>query len=154
MSPHNIEVTSKLVVTIGSINGVAIKARRPLAADECVPAAEALARAFRFLGKRWNAVVLGHLSAGPAGFRELSRAIEGISDSVLSDRLADLASGGLITRTVSEGPPLSVSYALTDRGRALMPALEQIANWARDNLPDSDGEPPAPAHTKHAGRGL
>jgi DNA-binding HxlR family transcriptional regulator len=104
-------------------------------AEQCIPAAEELARAFRFLGKRWNAVVLGHLSAGPAGFRELSRATGGISDSVLADRLAGLAQGGLITRTVDEGPPLAVSYELTDRGRALMPALEQIALWARDNLP-------------------
>jgi DNA-binding HxlR family transcriptional regulator len=104
--------------------------------EQCIPAAGLLARAFTFLGKRWNAVVLGHLSAGPAGFRELSRAIDGISDSVLSDRLADLTKGGLITRTVIEGPPMASSYELTDRGRALMPALEQIAEWARDNLPE------------------
>jgi DNA-binding HxlR family transcriptional regulator len=104
--------------------------------DACVPAADALARAFKFLGKRWNAVVLGHLSAGPAGFRELSRAIGTISDSVLSDRLSDLAAGGLIVRTVDEGPPLSVSYALTDRARLLMPALEQIAFWAQEHLPE------------------
>jgi DNA-binding HxlR family transcriptional regulator len=106
-------------------------------AEECIPAADALARAFRFLGKRWNAVVLGHLSAGPAGFRDLSRAIDGISDSVLSGRLADLAAGGLITRTVDEGPPVTVTYELTDRGRALMPALEQIALWADENLPEA-----------------
>jgi DNA-binding HxlR family transcriptional regulator len=111
-------------------------ARQPISAEQCKPAAALLARAFRFLGKRWNAVVLGHLSAGPAGFRELSRAIDGISDSVLSDRLADLAEGGLIRRTVNEGPPMTSSYELTDRGRALMPALEQIANWARENLPE------------------
>jgi DNA-binding HxlR family transcriptional regulator len=109
-----------------------------VAPDERTPAAGALSRAFRFLGKRWNAVVLGHLSAGPAGFRDLSRAIDGISDSVLSDRLADLARGGLIIRTVEEGPPLAVSYALTERGRALMPALEQIAIWAQENLPAED----------------
>ncbi len=108
-------------------------------ADQCIPSAELLARAFRFLGKRWNAVVLGHLSAGPAGFRELSRAIDGISDSVLSDRLADLANGGLITRMVIEGPPITSSYELTDRGRALMPALEQITVWARENLPEQGG---------------
>ncbi len=100
-----------------------------------MPRADGLARAFRFLGKRWNAVVLGHLSEGAAGFRELSRAIDGISDSVLSDRLTDLAAGGLIARTVEEGPPVAVSYALTDRGRALMPALEEIARWAEDHLP-------------------
>ena len=44
------------------------------------------------------------------------------------------AAGGLVTRTVDEGPPLSVSYALTDSGRALMPALEQIAQWAKEHL--------------------
>jgi DNA-binding HxlR family transcriptional regulator len=104
----------------------------------CVPAGAALARAFRFLGKRWNAVVLGTLSRGPAGFRELSRAIDGISDSVLSDRLSDLAAAGLIVRRVDEGPPIAVSYALTERGRALMPALEQIAQWAERHLP-ADG---------------
>ena len=109
-----------------------------LTEGECVPASAALARALRFLGKRWNAVVLGHLSHGPAGFRELSRAIEGVSDSVLSDRLSELTAGGLITRTVDAGPPVTVSYALTDRGHALMPALEQIAVWAQENLPADD----------------
>jgi DNA-binding HxlR family transcriptional regulator len=104
--------------------------------DACIPSAAALARAFTFLGKRWNAILLGHLSAGPAGYRELSRTIDGNSDSVLSDRLSDLVNGGLITRTVDEGPPLAVTYALTERGRALMPALEQIAVWAQDNLPE------------------
>lgn len=105
-----------------------------LASEDCVRGDAALARAFVFLGKRWNAVVLGMLSSGPAGFRELSRAIGGISDSVLSDRLADLAGAGLIARTVDEGPPVSVSYALTDRGRALIPALAQISLWAQEHL--------------------
>jgi DNA-binding HxlR family transcriptional regulator len=102
--------------------------------EACVRGDAALARAFVLLGKRWNALVLGSLSESPAGFRELSRAIGGISDSVLSDRLSDLAGAGLIARTVDEGPPLAVSYALTDRGRALMPALEQVARWAQEHL--------------------
>jgi len=103
-------------------------------AQECVPAADALGRAFGFLGKRWTALVLGHLSAGPVGFRELSRAIGGVSDSVLSERLSDLAAGGLLLRTVDAGPPVSVTYRLTPSGRALMPALEQIAEWAEEHL--------------------
>jgi len=118
------------------MRGVATTPKRAPEADSeaCSRGDAALARAFVFLGKRWNAVVLGILSEGPAGFRQLSRAIGGISDSVLSDRLADLAQTGLIARTVDEGPPVSVSYALTDRGRALMPALEQIALWAQEHL--------------------
>jgi DNA-binding HxlR family transcriptional regulator len=106
-----------------------------LSADQCRPAAEDLARAFAFLGKRWAAMILGYLSHGPAGFRDLSRGIGGISDSVLSERLADLAAGGLISRTVRDGPPVSVIYELTERGSTLMPALDLIARWARDNLP-------------------
>ena len=101
---------------------------------ECIAASASLAQAFEFLGKRWNGVVLGVLSEGPAGFRELSRAIAGISDSMLSDRLSDLARAGLIERTVEPGPPIAVTYALTDRGLALVPALEQIALWAREHL--------------------
>jgi DNA-binding HxlR family transcriptional regulator len=104
------------------------------ASEACVRGDAALARAFEFLGKRWNGVVLGNLREGPAGFRELSRSIGGISDSVLSDRLSDLAQAGLIARTVDEGPPLAVSYALTARGDALMPALEQISLWSQEHL--------------------
>ncbi|MDX6467875.1 MAG: hypothetical protein QOI27_2915 [Gaiellaceae bacterium] len=104
--------------------------------DECIRSDAALTRAFRFLGKRWYAVILGALSSGPAGFRELSRAIGGISDSVLSDRLADLSATGLIARCVEEGPPVTVSYALTDRGHALMPALDQVSMWAQEHLPE------------------
>jgi len=111
-----------------------------VSASECEPAAEHLARAFGFLGKRWTAMILGHLSHGPAGFRDLSRAIGGISDSVLSERLAGLAAGGLITREVCDGPPVTVTYQLTDRGRALMPALDLIARWARDNLATPAGQ--------------
>jgi DNA-binding HxlR family transcriptional regulator len=116
---------------------------RGLDTETCARSDVHLARAFRFLGKRWSGVVLGALISAPAGFRELSRAIDGISDSVLSDRLADLCGAGLISRTVDEGPPLSVAYALTERGRALIPALEELARWASEHLPADDDRPPA-----------
>ncbi|PZF83412.1 winged helix-turn-helix transcriptional regulator [Jiangella anatolica] len=110
-------------------------------AEACVRTDEALTRAFGILGKRWNALVLGGLRTGPAGFRELSRAIGGVSDSVLADRLAELTKNHLVHRQVDEGPPVAVSYELTDRGRALMPALDQISAWAVEHLPP---EPSAP----------
>jgi DNA-binding HxlR family transcriptional regulator len=97
-----------------------------------------LARAFQLLGKRWSGVVLGTLRQGPAGFRELSRATDGISDSVLTDRLADLTAAGVIARTVEEGPPLAVFYSLTPSGEALMPALAQISLWAQEHLPSEE----------------
>ncbi|MFE9656223.1 winged helix-turn-helix transcriptional regulator [Micromonospora sp. NPDC006431] len=100
-----------------------------------------LARAFAFLGKRWNGVLLGTLANGPAGFAELARALPGISESVLSDRLGELCRVGLVSRTVREGPPVGVSYQLTDRGAALLPALDALARWAHDHLPAEPGRP-------------
>jgi DNA-binding HxlR family transcriptional regulator len=98
-----------------------------------------LTRAFAFLGKRWNGVLLGTLAHGPAGFAELNRALPGISESVLSDRLGELCRVGLVSRTVREGPPLGVTYQLTERGAALLPALDALARWADENLPDAPG---------------
>ncbi|MGI5282381.1 winged helix-turn-helix transcriptional regulator [Nonomuraea polychroma] len=106
----------------------------PHDADSCERSDAALTRAFSVLGKRWSGVVLASLRQGPAGFRELSRTIGRISDSVLSDRLSELTKGGLVARTVDEGPPVTVSYELTASGRALMPALDELSKWAQDHL--------------------
>ena len=114
------------------------RATRP-ADDACVSADAALVRAFDLLGKRWTGVMLGTLRGGPAGFRSLARAVDGISDSVLSDRLRELTEAGLVARTVTEGPPLSVTYALTEAGTALLPALEQITRWAEEHLGATEG---------------
>ncbi len=95
----------------------------------------ALARAFGFLGKRWNGVILATLLSGPAGFSELRRAVHGISDSVLADRLAELGRTGLVERSVEAGPPVAVSYRLTPAGLALLPVLRELTAWAQANLP-------------------
>jgi DNA-binding HxlR family transcriptional regulator len=87
--------------------------------------------------------MLATLRDSAVGFRVLSRAISGISDSVLSDRLSELSDAGLIIRSVKEGPPVSVSYALAEAGEALLPALEQIGRWADVHLP-AKGSTPRP----------
>lgn len=93
-----------------------------------------LTLAFCFLGKRWNGVLLGTLMGGPAGFSELSRAVAGISDSMLSERLAELTAAGLVLRRVVAGPPVAVTYELSPTGAALIPALTELSRWASENL--------------------
>jgi DNA-binding HxlR family transcriptional regulator len=90
----------------------------------------ALSRVFDFLGKRWNGLILGMLSGGPVGFSGLARAVTGISDSVLSERLAGLTKAGLVSRTVDPGPPVAVIYQLTESGCALLPAMRELIRWA------------------------
>lgn len=94
----------------------------------------ALSAVFEILGKRWNGVILGSLANGAVGFSTLARAIPGISDSVLSERLTGLTKLGLVIRTVSAGPPVSVTYELSPSGLALLPALAGLTEWAKGNL--------------------
>ncbi|WP_406439178.1 helix-turn-helix transcriptional regulator [Streptomyces sp. NBC_00631] len=96
-----------------------------------------ITRVFQVLGKRWNGPILSVLMDRPAHFTTLRRAIPGISERMLSDRLAELGAAGLVVREVDEGPPLRVSYRLTAAGAALEPALKTLGEWARDHLPDS-----------------
>ncbi len=93
-----------------------------------------LVRAFEFLGKRWSGVILASLSTGPVGYAELRRGVGAITDSVLSDRLTELAAGGLIERTVTDTKPPGVTYALTAAGAALFPILQRLAGWADEYL--------------------
>lgn len=104
---------------------------------------KALVRAFGFLGKRWNGIILSVLTLGSAGFTELKRGVGGISDSVLSERLSELGRAGLVLRSVDEGPPVAVLYSLTASGQALQPAIEELRAWAVENLPEEacEGQP-------------
>jgi DNA-binding HxlR family transcriptional regulator len=103
--------------------------------EEHEPCNAALARAFGFFGKRWTGVILATLLEGPAGFSALRRTVGGISDSVLSERLAELGRAGLVSRTVSQGPPLAVTYEMTVAGQGLMPTMRELTAWANVNLP-------------------
>jgi DNA-binding HxlR family transcriptional regulator len=98
---------------------------------------QALTRAFAVLGKRWNGVLIGTLIDGPAGFAQLARSIDGISESVLSDRLSELAKAGLLSRQVHNGPPVTVTYELTQCGQGLVPALRELGRWASESLAPS-----------------
>ncbi len=94
----------------------------------------AVTLAFSVLGKRWNGMILGVLGSGSASFVALRRAVSGISDTVLSDRLVELVELGLVRRAVAEGPPVTVSYELTPAGAEVVPTIEELGAWARRNL--------------------
>jgi DNA-binding HxlR family transcriptional regulator len=83
-------------------------------------------------------MILGALMGGPAGFSELRRALGGISDSVLSERLSELTTADLLIREVDPGPPVAVRYRLAPRGMALVPVLRDLMDWARGNLRPAD----------------
>src|SRR6266498_5286104 len=89
-------------------------------------------RAIELIGKRWTGAVVKALVPAPARFNQLLAGIPGISDRVLTERLRELETEGVVERLVDPGPPVRVSYRLTARGRALEPVLASIDAWAAD----------------------
>ena len=87
----------------------------------------ALTECMAIIAGAWAPNVIWHLRAGPRRFNELRLDIPPISAKVLSRRLRELESRGLITRTLQPTKPPSVEYALTPLGRELTPALEAVA---------------------------
>ncbi len=95
-------------------------------------------RAFDLLGKRWTGLILALLADGPMRFNELLRAVPGLSDRVMTERLRELAAAGLVERRVDAGPPTSITYGLTDAGTAVGPVIDAVLQWA-EILPDPHG---------------
>ncbi|MGW1895244.1 winged helix-turn-helix transcriptional regulator [Streptomyces sp. NPDC002004] len=114
-------------------------AGNPVVHDEatCKKVDEGITRVFALLGKRWTGLIVAVLIQSPAHFADLRRAIPGISERMLSDRLTELGAAGLVVREVDEGPPLRVSYRLTEAGAALEGALEELGRWAETHLPEA-----------------
>jgi DNA-binding HxlR family transcriptional regulator len=83
------------------------------------------------LGRPWNCLLLNVLQAGPLRFSELSAAACGPGDKVLSARLKELERHGLLVRQVEPGPPVRVSYALTEQGRGFGEVAAAIERWGR-----------------------
>ena len=80
---------------------------------------QAAVEALQVFGSRWTIEILSTLYiAGPRRFNEMKSLLEGISSRTLSDKLTLLAEEGLIIRTVDEGPPVRVAYALSEHGIA------------------------------------
>mgnify|MGYP000975480065 FL=1 len=85
--------------------------------------------AIHILGKRWTGLILWTLLSGPKRFSEIEAAIP-VSGRLLSERLKELESEGLVTREVFPEVPVRVVYSLTPKGQAMEPILAAVQQWA------------------------
>jgi len=88
-------------------------------------------RAVELVGKRWTGAMLSVLLDGPLRFSEIKTLVPDLSDRLLSERLKELESEQIVERRVHDEPPVRVEYALTDKGRALEPAVRALQDWAQ-----------------------
>ncbi len=95
--------------------------------------ASPLLESFERIGSPWRLVVLDTLHGTEMRFSELREAT-GASQSTLARVLDDLESEGLVDRRVEEESPVATYYWLTEKGRALQPALRSLTEWAEEYL--------------------
>jgi DNA-binding HxlR family transcriptional regulator len=86
--------------------------------------------AIELIGKRWTGAIVCALTEEPLRFGELARAVPGLSDRLLSQRLRELEEEGLVEREVEAGTPVRVTYSLTKKGAELDPAIQELRAWA------------------------
>jgi DNA-binding HxlR family transcriptional regulator len=97
--------------------------------EDCQALSDVLAR----VGDRWTILTVGMLAGGPRRFNEMRRAIDGITQRMLTLTLRALERDGLVIRTPYPTLPISVEYALSARGSSLLIPLIALAEWAREH---------------------
>lgn len=88
------------------------------------------------IGDKWTLIVLFSLEKGTMRFNELYRSIPDISQKMLASTLKLLVSDGIIGRKLYPGVPPVVEYSLTDRGKSLIPHINALIDWAKQNMED------------------
>ena len=83
---------------------------------------------------KWTLLIVRDLSEGRSRFCELERSLSGISPRTLSLRLRDLEQLGVVERQTFPEVPPRVEYALTDKGRALLPLIEDMRSFGEQWL--------------------
>ncbi|GFP78097.1 helix-turn-helix transcriptional regulator [Clostridium sp. YIM B02505] len=86
--------------------------------------------AFSLLGKRWSGLIIRTLLSGPKRFSDISETIPNMSARMLTERFKELEKEGIIKRTVYPEIPVRIEYELTDKGRDLETAMDEIQKWA------------------------
>lgn len=86
------------------------------------------------VGDKWSMLIVMILSDGPKRFSELKRAIDGISQRMLTLSLRGLERDGLLTRTVTPSIPPRVDYQLTELGVSLRQPVKALGEWAIDHI--------------------
>jgi DNA-binding HxlR family transcriptional regulator len=98
-----------------------------------------MAHALDLVGERWALLVVRELMHGPKRYTDLAERLPGIGTNILASRLRDLEAGGVVARRTLPPPAASRVYELTEYGRALRPALRELALWGARSLgPPSD----------------
>lgn len=90
---------------------------------------------FARLGDKWSVLIVMTLSQGPLRFNAIKRAIDGISQQMLTRALRTLERDGMVQRQVFPTVPPQVEYSLTGLGQSLADPIRALGGWVQDHMP-------------------
>jgi len=99
------------------------------ATDNKCPAEFTLA----MIGGRWKIPILFHLLGGRKRFTELARALNGVTQKMLTQQLREMQRNGLVERKVFAQVPPKVEYSLTNLGVSLRPVVDAMCRWGEEH---------------------
>src|SRR5215469_17162213 len=108
----------------------AAKGRQPSVYDRSCPAHVVIDH----LADKWAVLIIGRLANGTMRFAELRRAVDGISQKMLTVTLRDLERDGLVIRKLYASVPPKVEYSLTPLGSSLVEKVNELCAWAEANI--------------------
>jgi DNA-binding HxlR family transcriptional regulator len=91
------------------------------------------------IGGKWSVLVVNLLQGETMRFAELQRAIDGISQKMLTQTLRGLERDGLVSRTVYPEVPPRVEYRLTGLGQTLVEPISSVVRWAERHVDEIEG---------------
>lgn len=86
--------------------------------------------AFELLGKRWTGLIIRSLMNGAKRFSDIQEIIPNLSARMLTERFKELEEQGILLRSVYPEMPVRIEYELTEKGRDLEKAMDEIQSWA------------------------
>lgn len=101
-----------------------------------------IASALDLIGDKWSLVILRSMVMGASSYSDFLSAPERISTNVLAERLRKMQAAGLVKQVSARRGAARGVYALTRKGAALLPTLQELARWGEQHIPDRW---PAPA---------
>ncbi|HEV8388098.1 MAG TPA: helix-turn-helix domain-containing protein [Nitrososphaera sp.] len=115
---------------------------QPFASDVTLAPPEALKRCpidntFRIIGKKFTVLILRNMIySRQKHFNEFLNSIDGINPNTLSTRLREMEKNNIINRTIYHETPVRIEYSLTEKGKELLPILDQMAAFSMKHAPE------------------
>ncbi|MEG4072449.1 helix-turn-helix domain-containing protein [Microcoleus sp. Pol14C2] len=96
-------------------------------------------RTLEVIGGRWKVLILRELFQGVKRFNELQRAVNGITQKMLTQQLREMESDGIVHREIYLQVPPKVEYSLTPLGESLKPIINAMHEWGIQHISE-DGK--------------